>query len=1419
MTPLRMAITLIGLSLAAFFPFSSQSKSSNDASSVLVKGQLRSGRAESRVVMRPPQPSHAKQPIALPAIASPTAIDATDNSFRIRRSGSFDFLSDDSGSFSDVHAFLVFQQHGILSHSSNPHLYGYEAVPSSYEGTDFFVYEICDNTNACDSATVTLFVVGDGENLGVTTCNTGLADPVNVTNGNMYLQQADYRLPGAGPMIDITRTYNSMSPSIGLFGTGWSTIYDETIVSYDADMARFNQADGRAVYFGRGAGSSGALLPIAGDFHGQLTQGSGSFTLTMKDGTVHEFDSAGKLVSLTDRNGNQTTLTYTNGHLESVTDPFARVLSFTTDSNGQVLTISDRIGTVATYTYDSGKLESVTYADDSSFEFAYDTGNRLTSVTDALGHVVESHTYDSQGRALTSEREDGVRHYDFDYVSATETDVTDALGNVSKYTFEQSQGRNLVTQVEGLCSCGGGGSQIQQWTYDDQLNVTSWTDALEHTTSFTYDGDGNQLTRNNATGIVTYTYNQFSEVLTRTDQSGGVTTNTYDTEGNLLTTEDALENTTTFTNDSQGQLLTTTDARGKVTSFTWDTIGRLTAVEDALNNVTTVGYDHRAHITSVTNALDETTSREYDAAGRLQKVIYPDSNFVLFTYDLAGRRTIVKDPRGNETSFDYDDANRLTSVTDALSHVTSFGYDLMSNRTSMTDALSRVTDYEYDDFNRLKKVTYPAATTGATRLFETVEYDDAGNVTERTDTAGRVTAYAYDEVNRVSHITDADDRTTRFGYDELSRIISVVDALDQEYDFAYDLLGRKTGMTRAAVSMSYAYDAVGNRTSRTDYKGVTTDYTYDDLNRLTTISYPNSTSVTYAYDVLSRLSTATNENGAVTFSYDSRGRVSETTDVWGKTVDYSYDENGNRAAMSLDASNYANYSYNAINQPTQLSDSSSVVADYSYDATNKLTSRSLPNGVASTYTYDNLNRLTHLNDSVGTSAILDNHYSYNTASQIVEKVDVASTTDSYEYDPLDRLTSSSSDGGFYSYDAVGNRLTSPPTKDYSYEPFNRLTSFDSLDFSYDDNGNQLTRDSQAVGCVYTYDFENRLTQVVCKGLLQIHPTPPPTVNYKYDALGRRVERLVDRSHATDDVQRYVYDGQDVIEDLDDNDQVVTSYFNGPGIDNKLRQTDSTNGNLYFTTDHLGSTTALTDDTGQLVESITYDSFGNSAGSSFTRYTYTGREFDTDTGLYYYRARWYDPQIGRFLSEDPIGFQGGDINLYGYVNNDPTKFRDPTGLRIEEGDNSYYFPWKDYYQSRHEEDLARDFERRKAILKACLCDLDNTAQKDMKFFEEHGSGPENQWLRDYNANRVGNAVSAGSAFATGGMSVGAQFLIGIVMNEGVPHEVRPFTDFATDANITNSQIASYLEEYYQLEKKCYILAGFQYDPLDAELQWK
>jgi YD repeat-containing protein len=322
--------------------------------------------------------------------------------------------------------------------------------------------------------------------------------------------------------------------------------------------------------------------------------------------------------------------------------------------------------------------------------------------------------------------------------------------------------------------------------------------------------------------------------------------------------------------------------------------------------------------------------------------------------------------------------------------------------------------------------------------------------------------------------------------------------------------------------MSFVYDAAGNRSQRTDYNGAVTNYSYDTLNRLTTISYPDTTSATYGYDVLSRLTTATNPNGTVTIAYDNRSRVSSVTDVFGQVVSYAYDANSNRTQLSLNAVTNATYQYDVINRLTQLTDSGALNTTFAYDATNKLTSRTLPNGVVSSYQYDGLNRLTRLTHAKGANTLADFQYQFNAVNNITQMIDNAGTH-IYSYDSLDRLTAAThpnQPNESYSYDEVGNRTASHQGSSYSYQPFNRLVSANGTTFSYDANGNETSKSDSNGSWAYTRDYENRLVQASISGGV--------TVTYSYDALGRRIQR----TSSVTGTAKFVYDGADVLRDLD-----------------------------------------------------------------------------------------------------------------------------------------------------------------------------------------------------------------------------------------------------------------------------------------------
>ncbi len=595
-------------------------------------------------------------------------------------------------------------------------------------------------------------------------------------------------------------------------------------------------------------------------------------------------------------------------------------------------------------------------------------------------------------------------------------------------------------------------------------------------------------------------------------------------------------------------------------------------------------------------------------------------------------------------------AYRLTSETNADNKTTTYAYDLMSNLTGVTDALNRTTNYLYDDFNRLTKIKYPEATAGAGRPEENFAYDLAGNLITKTDQAGRVTTFCYDNADRLTSTIDPAQKTTAYEYNARSQMTALVDAISQRYEFVYDAVGRRTQEKKGTATMFFVYDAAGNRSQRTDYNSATSNYAYDALNRLTTISYPDTTSATFGYDVLSRLTTATNPTGTVTIAYDNRSRVSSVTDVFGQIVSYLYDANSNRTQLSLNAATNATYQYDVINRLTQLTDNASLNTTFAYDATNKLTSRTLPNGVVTTSQYDGLDRLTRLTHAKAGNTLADFQYQFNTVNNISQMIDGAGTHN-YSYDTRDRLTAATHPNPTnenYSFDDVGNRTASHQGSSYSYQPFNRLMTANSNTFAYNANGNLTSKTDASGSWTYTWDYENRLKQASKAGGV--------TVTYSYDALGRRIQQTSSSGGTT----KFVYDGADVVRDLDGNGATIADYLNGPGIDNKLRQT--TGGTVsYFVADHLGTTRSLADASGNVSAALGYDSFGKvTTGSASTRYQFTGREIDSDAGLMYYRARWYDSAQGRFISEDPIGFDGG-LNWYAYVDNSPLTAIDPYGL--------------------------------------------------------------------------------------------------------------------------------------------------------------
>lgn len=311
--------------------------------------------------------------------------------------------------------------------------------------------------------------------------------------------------------------------------------------------------------------------------------------------------------------------------------------------------------------------------------------------------------------------------------------------------------------------------------------------------------------------------------------------------------------------------------------------------------------------------------------------------------------------------------------------------------------------------------------------------------------------------------------------------------------------------------------------------------------------------------------------------------------------------------------------------------------------------------------YDPASQVTNILHQIVASATPINQaaYAYNPVGNRTSLTDRRGAQ-SFGYDPLDRLTSAShpllATPQAFAYDPVGNRTTGGSVVNAG----NQLTADVTHAYQYDDNGNLTRKTLLATGnfTAYSYDAENRLTKV--EDFVAGTPTPAFTSTYRYDGLGRRIEKV-----ANGQTTRYVYDGEDILLEYDGANTLLARYTHGPDFDEPIAMTRGSN-TVFYHQDGLGSVTDLTDSAGATAKSYSYDAYGtivDQTGTLEQPYTYTGREFDSESGLYYYRARHYDPTAGRFLQKDPIGINGGDLNLYAYAANNPLDAIDPTGLEI------------------------------------------------------------------------------------------------------------------------------------------------------------
>ena len=990
---------------------------------------------------------------------------------------------------------------------------------------------------------------------------------------------------------------------------------------------KYWKGNGSSLFYGsNGTGTYFLTAPLDDQTTLAFNSTTNQWVITEQSGTQRLFNNAGYLTSIVDLNGNTTTINVdanNQNRIASITDASAHMLTFNyTDVNNPRLctSISDSVGTFTQYQYDdtTKRLTQVTYPDGSLYSFQYNDPNNntlISLVTDSMGKTIESHTYDSSCRGVTSQQANDslgnpVNKVNIYYATPNpwQKYVCDSTGNdcitVQVSNRNQRHYLSLTSGSSNACNtCGFLGSSSS--TFDSTGYTSSSTDGNGKTTFYTYDGQGNLTSKalpDYYTGLYdtwNYTSNSFGEVLTVTDPLGlagdpnHTTVYGYNAKGNLtsITTPSpdggiTAGSVTSFTPNARGQVTKITDPLTNATTITYCTTnqtncpyGLIYYVKDAQNNKTTYSYDGRGNRLSVTDALSHVTSFQYDAMNRLKLITYPTSpaTTVQFHYDWRGRRDYVIDQDNNKTTYGYDDADRLLTVTDAQTPtpgVTTYAYDTENNLTDIYDAKNNHTQFLYYPGKILYKTIFPST------LYETYTFDSNNNLVYKTDRDNNSINYYYDSQNHLNRKVYPDGNSLTYSFDPAARLTEVQDTLTGTYTFGYDNMNRLTSATvdysfdtAGALTVQYGYDKASNRTSMTDPQTIPTTYGYDTLNRLHTLTYNNQTpNFTFGYDALSRRNSLTRPNAVnTTYGYDPVSRLMSVLHKLGTTT--------------LDG------------------------AVYTYDnAGNRLTRADKRTNVTLTYGYDNI-------------------YQLKTAKQ------GATTKETY------------------TYDLVGNRLSSLGVNPYNYNSPNELTSIPSGSYTYDNNGN---RKSDPSGAQYSWDFENRLTQVILPGT-------GGTVNFKYDPFGRRIQKAFTHNGTTT-TTNYLYDGENIIEELDNNGNELARYTHEPRWDGPLSMLRGGT-TSYYEQDGLNSVSSLTNSSGTLAETYTYDSYGKlvaSTGALTNPFQSTAREFDPETGIYGYRARSYDQNTGRFLSEDPRQFAGGSANFYDYVSNNPVNLRDPDG---------------------------------------------------------------------------------------------------------------------------------------------------------------
>lgn len=1010
------------------------------------------------------------------------------------------------------------------------------------------------------------------------------------------------------------------------------------------------------------------------------------------DGGVIEYlyDLLGRKIEAKDQRGYVTTYAYNAfGSLRYAKDPYENRVEYKYDLNGNMVTQKDKNGSMTSFLYDASNrvIEKRLPLDkDGSGSVIYAREKYYFDEVGNLKSLIRTGTKDK-----TTTRTTSYTYYD-NNLPYTTTDDSGAK-SISSYDLNG----NLI-KLETLRSKDAEGNatyDIQESVYDDRNRLVKSIKLVDKQDIYGFEslpGSGSltdSRDEDRVRLITGYEYDLLGNKTKEISPSGNITTYTYDFMNRVQTVSRLVNNKLTrmsYQYDEEGNKTGEINERGFEKGYTYDVVNRLKTVTDAAGYTFTYNYDLAGNKISETNAKNSTIAYSYDKVNRLKTTTDP-FGMVISTreYDANGNLIKEYDAKGNPEFYSYDLAGRLVKVISREGNETKYEYNQYGEKVKTTDGLGNTTYYEYGSAGRLIRVI------DANGIKTAYTYDLAGNKLYMTDGRGKTTTYTYGAFGKLRSVKDADGGVTLYQYDLEDNLAQMTDRNGYHTNYIYDSrkLLLKKNVEETADSITYSYDEAGNRTGMSDESGDTA-YSYDANNRLTIIKKNGQAQISYSYDQIGNIAKVIDSTGTVTvYTYDKASRM-ETVTFDGGKLTYQYDENGNRKALTYDSGVKELYEYDKDNKVITLINKKSSGGEIS----------------SYRYSYDKAGRQITKTGSYGTT-----NYSYDKAGRIL-KVDGPGKIDVYAYDgagnriAVNETYKSQQPSGFVD-DASGKDVQYILKKtDYTYSNAGKLQKLvermyddskkevlrKTVNYYYDNNGNELSNTASwthphniklrqsTKGSVYDDNSENGTDLLIDRtnntfdgfGRLvkteHISKGARSETEFLYNGDNLRVSKTIKKSTDgyKEEVTNYLYDRQNVILETDANNKVKTRYVKGINYIASISAGDIT---TYFLFNGHGDVVQTVDKTGEVQNNYDYDIWGNPTlvvETAECAIRYAGEFYDFETGLYYLRARYYNPYIGRFLSED--SYWGEDdnplsLNRYTYAHNDPIQYLDPTGHAV------------------------------------------------------------------------------------------------------------------------------------------------------------